>query len=153
LGEVEQKLGNRDRAATAYRGFLLRTLGSTDSSVRRERLQQALDRYRRVALLPRDADDIRDRIDAHPEPAQVMANAAAPSPSPEAAPVDRQPLVVARAAEPQAPKPRPTYKKWWVWTTVVGVAAAGAAIGLGVGLSQRPADPTAHTPLGTRAFP
>jgi len=35
-----------------------------------------------------------------------------------------------------SPRPKPLYKRWWLWTAVGGVVVVGVAVGLGVGLSQ-----------------
>src|SRR5689334_6368244 len=45
-------------------------------------------------------------------------------------------LVLTTGAETPtaATRPKPLYKRWWLWTTV-GVASAALAVGLGVGLT------------------
>jgi hypothetical protein len=48
----------------------------------------------------------------------------------------------------QQPPPTPTYKKWWVWTSVilaVGAASAAISTGLVYGLNREPS-----TALGTQ---
>jgi hypothetical protein len=47
-----------------------------------------------------------------------------------------QPIV---ASTPPPPKPKPVYKRWWLWT-LVGIAAGGAAAGIYFGTRSRDAE-------------
>jgi hypothetical protein len=52
------------------------------------------------------------------------------------------------------PPPRqPVYKKWWLWTIVVGVVAVGVGVGLGVGLTSSAGYPGTMATNGTFQFP
>jgi hypothetical protein len=54
----------------------------------------------------------------------------------------------ATVAAPETRRAQPTYKKWWVWTTV-SLAAAGIGLGVGLGLGLGlPGEP--QTRLGTQ---
>ncbi|MFI5040084.1 MAG: tol-pal system YbgF family protein, partial [Solirubrobacterales bacterium] len=72
--------------------------------------------------------------------------------SAEKSPVSTSAPAAVIAAHPPAPARTPTYKKWWVWTTV-GVVLAAAGVGVGLGLGLQPHTPAATTDFGTRPFP
>lgn len=48
------------------------------------------------------------------------------------------------------PPPAPIYRRWWLWTTVVGVLVAAAAVALGValGVSRYPDTTLGFMPVG-----
>jgi tetratricopeptide (TPR) repeat protein len=100
----------------------------------------ALEAYEHyLAVNPQDAEararaeEMRER--APSEPARLVE----PSPPPVAPPRPPDGLV-GIPEHPLPPSRTPVYKKWWLWTAVVGgVAAVALGVGLGVGLSG--ADP------------
>jgi tetratricopeptide (TPR) repeat protein len=108
-----------------------------------------LDAYERyLATNPRD-EEVRRRSafmrrrmieDPEPEPSPE------PLPSPQPSPA---PLVMPIVIAPPPPAPTPLYKKWWLWTAVVGVAGVALGVGLGVGLSG-PEPSRTFPPLGPR---
>lgn len=92
--------------------------------------RNALAAYERfLAVNPADpearrrADEIRALAEAEPLPVE-------PSPTPSPSP---PPPLVVQTAPP--PPPTPLYRKWWLWTAVVGVAAVMVGVGLSVGLN------------------
>ena len=94
--------------------------------------RDALDAFERYLVVnPMDEDaqrraaEMRERAENEPPPSP--APQLVPSPAPQVVPV-------AQVAAP--PPPTPVYKKWWLWTAVVGGAAVALGVGLGVGLSQ-----------------
>jgi tetratricopeptide (TPR) repeat protein len=106
----------------------------------------ALDAYERyLATNPRD-DEVQRRaafmrrmMVEQPEPPD-------PSPSPEPSPM---PSLAPLAISAPVAGPTPLYKKWWLWTAVVGVAGVALGVGLGVGLSG--AEPArTFPPLGSQ---
>jgi tetratricopeptide (TPR) repeat protein len=131
IGQAARKKGDCAEAVKQYQAYL----ETNPSAQRRQAAQMQIDRCK------------EELAAASPAPAPV-------SPAPEAA----QPAPVHEAATAPAPTARtPLYKKWWLWTTIVGVAAVGVGVGVGVALSQKPSfDPTLpdfvvmHTGLSVR---
>jgi tetratricopeptide (TPR) repeat protein len=105
--------------------------------------REALDAYQRyLAVNPGDdeaqrhAAEMRARASEEPPPPPPVE----PSPSPTPSPL---------VSQPPLPRALPVYKRWWLWTVVVGVAGVALGVGLGVGLSG--ADPQrTFPPLGAR---
>ena len=90
---------------------------------------------------------LRDEQTARAAPPQsTIETPATVAPTTTPAPVTPAPELT---AAPAPPAPQPVYKRWWLWTTVVGVAAVGVGVGLGVGLTHTPAGPSASTQDGT----
>ncbi len=109
----------------------------------------ALDAYQRyLAVNPAD-EDVRRRADAIADLAAAEPPpAVSPSPEPSQAAL-LAPELLSTSAPPPARKP-PIYRRWWLWTAVVGgVAAVALGVGLGVGLSGASPSRT-FPPLGAQ---
>jgi tetratricopeptide (TPR) repeat protein len=107
------------------------------------RYREAYEAYEKfLAVNPNDKDvqgrAYRMRRKAIEEPLPVPEAPPEPTPMPAS-------VVVAR----QTDAPTPVYKKWWLWTAVVGVAAVALGVGLGVGLSGSAPEST-FPPLSAR---
>jgi tetratricopeptide (TPR) repeat protein len=108
------------------------------------RYREAYEAYEKfLAVNPNDSDvqqrAYRMRRKAIEEPLPVPEPPPEPSPQPAAS--------AAPTAAPVAATP--VYKKWWLWTAVVGVAAVALGVGLGVGLSGAAPEST-FPPLSAR---
>ena len=103
--------------------------------------REALDAYERYLAVNPGDDDVRRRV---VDMRQRSADEPWPSPSPS--PSDQPTLMAPSPTSVEArPAARtPVYRKWWLWTAVVGVAAVAVGVGLGVGLSG---------PAPSRTFP
>lgn len=85
------------------------------------------------------------RASAHAPPANELATPARPEGARRAVNVAPTPVAVPPpiVAAPRAPvTDKPIYKKWWLWTTVIGVAAVGVGVGLAVYYGTRTFEPT-----------
>jgi len=51
---------------------------------------------------------------------------------------------------PPRPVPTPVYKKWWLWTSVVGVVVVGVGVGVGVALGSSSASNPPSSALGNQ---
>jgi tetratricopeptide (TPR) repeat protein len=120
-----------------------------------EQYEAAIESYQRYL----DADPASDRRSAVEVRIARLRERAAPKKPPEEKP--SEPPVPAPPASAAAPatstplsidapveKPKPAYKRWWVWTLVgVGVAGVALGVGLGVGLSGSSFNANLH-PVG-----
>lgn len=107
IGRCEEQIGHFRAALDAYERYLAVNPG----------LEEAKERADRMRAL------IAEQPPASPEPSP------APLPLPVISTVVVTPL-------PAPVKPTPVYRKWWLWTAVVGgVAAVALGVGLGIGLS------------------
>jgi tetratricopeptide (TPR) repeat protein len=116
-------------------------------------LQNALFFYRSYLTSAVNAEnqrEVEERI--RTLESELAAQKAPPnSPVPPPAMAVSTPVTVTPAltvAAPETRRAQPTYKKWWVWTTV-SLAAAGIGLGVGLGLGLGlPGEP--QTRLGTQ---
>ena len=108
IGRCQEELGHYHEALAAYERYLAVNPGDLDVRQR--------------------AENMRERSLSEPEPSPEPSPSSLFEPLPSVAP---QPLSVASAP----PRRTPLYRKWWLWTAVVGVAAVAVGVGLGVGLS------------------
>ena len=143
--------GRNDRAVTLFRESyqlapypaLLFNIARCEEQLRHfHAAREAYERY--LTVNPEDAEARARAGELRQRELEEHVTEPSPLPSPEAV----APVVI--AAPPVAAAPRtPVYKKWWLWTAVVGVAAVAVGVGLGVGLSG--ADPQrTFPPLGAR---
>ncbi len=84
------------------------------------KLEEALENERQANRMPPQGVDPRPEPVATPAPVAAPPSAVAPT----------EPV----AAVDSAVKPKPVYKKWWLWT-IVGVVVVGGAVGAGVGIA------------------
>jgi hypothetical protein len=125
LGQAERKLGNCGAALARYQAYL----DTNPAPQRRDATQMQIDRCREEMGAAAPAP-------APVAPAPVVEKPpAAPAPAPVHHPA---PAPVHHEVAAAAPKHTPVYKRWWLWTTIIGVAAVGVGVGLGVGLTQKP---------------
>jgi hypothetical protein len=138
LGQAERKRGDC-RAAV---GYYQRFLETGPSSQRAVAVLVQIDRCKQeqaattapVAPPPPE-----------PPPAAPVASppvAAPTTTAPSVTPAPTAPSVTLSATATWSPQKRtpvyrPLWRRWWLWTAIVGVAAAGVGVGLGVGLSQK----------------
>src|SRR5262249_8931733 len=128
IGQAYRLAGKPQEALAAYRGFLRRVPDAPQRAEVRERissLEGALHTPPRPAVPPRPETEV--------QPAPVTS-----------------PETVTGAPE----RPRPLYKKWWLWTAVGAgvVVVVGVGVGVGVGVSSSGTTPTAPTSFGTFRF-
>jgi tetratricopeptide (TPR) repeat protein len=124
IGQCHRQLGQKQEALQAYRSYLRRT-PEAENRPEVQRLIVQLESLiteetaRKSAPVP-----AANVAPTRPGPAFAEPATRASAP-PSAAPDSSQPNAA-------AVQKKPLYKRWWLWTTVVGVAAAGAAVGVGV---------------------
>jgi tetratricopeptide (TPR) repeat protein len=126
LAQIQRMAGNHERALFLYRRYLA---NSPNASNRAEV-------ERRIAELERAVAEIKK---AQSPPNELAPSEIPPSQSPP--PAETKPAAptatATTTAPPPAPRDKPLYKKWWLWTAVVGSAVVVAgAVTLGVVLSR-----------------
>lgn len=124
IAQCQRQLGQKDEAIKTYRSFLRKLPNASNrAEVQRliTKLEEALENERQANRMPPQG------VDPKPEPVVAPAPVAAP-PTPAVA--TTEPV----AAVDHAVKPKPIYKKWWLWT-IVGVVVVGGAVGAGVGIA------------------
>jgi tetratricopeptide (TPR) repeat protein len=101
----------------------------------------ALKRYE--DYLQRAPEDAAERAEVQRYVDELRVTVPLNEPEPTTAPPVVTPAIVTPvAATPEpatvatAPRHKPVYKQWWLWTTVGVVVAAGVGVGLGIALSQ-----------------
>jgi tetratricopeptide (TPR) repeat protein len=134
IGQAERKLGNCQEALRYYQQYL----ATGPSPTRRAAAQLQIDLCQQaLATAPVSPAPAPEKPAPPVSPAATVTPAAPARVA--AAPVSAQPARDHGAA----PARVPVYKRWWLWTTVIGLAAAGAGIGLGIALSEKSGfDPT-----------
>jgi tetratricopeptide (TPR) repeat protein len=144
LGQMERKRGDCKAAIGYYQRYVDTGPSSQRTVATLLQIDRCEEELASAPVRPTPAPPPAARPEAAPEPPAVPAEpppasvAPAPvAPTPEAAPA---PAVAAAPAHPA--ERTPVYKRWWLWTTVVGVAAVGVGVGLGVGLTQHRFDAT-----------
>jgi tetratricopeptide (TPR) repeat protein len=128
IAQSYRQAGNLEQALVFYRSFLRNDPKTT---------QRAEIEGRIVALEQQLAD--KKAEDERKAAAAAAAAAAPPAPAPA--------IATEVVATPPPVRKTPTYKKWWLWTTV-GVIVVGAGVGVGLGLGLKPSLPSAH--FGTK---
>jgi tetratricopeptide (TPR) repeat protein len=113
MGQCYRQLDERADAIRSYRSYLRRVPDAPNRQEVEDRIRQ-LEHQPRKVLPPNDT--------APPTTAPAVAAPASP---------------LVHSGDRLH---RPIYKRWWLWTTVVGVAVAGAAVGVGVWYATRPPD-------------
>jgi tetratricopeptide (TPR) repeat protein len=122
LGQAERRRGDCAAALSYYQAYL----ETAPSAPRAE-----------ATLL------LMQRCNGPVAPAAPVVPAPAARPPVEApAPAAKPSVEVPRAAREAGPataaaRAKPVYKRWWLWTTLVGVVAVGVGVGVGVALWQR----------------
>jgi tetratricopeptide (TPR) repeat protein len=139
IGQCHRQLAHYERAAYFYRTYLERDPRARNralvESLIAEMDEKALRKTPPVEPPPVEPPPVEPVAEQRPHdvpvaPPTLEPPAPAPAPAPRVTPL---PPITAPAPE----TPRPAYKRWYVWTAVVGsVALAGLAVGLGVGLTQ-----------------
>lgn len=136
IAQCHRLLKHNEEALRAYKTFLRR---APDSPVRPEVeqrivvLEEAIDKQNRASTMPPD----RVLGGSKPEtpPATTPAPAATTAPGTTAAPPTMD-VSANQVSASAAPRRRPLYKQWWLWTAVGAVVVVGLGVGLGVGLSH-----------------
>ena len=136
IAQCHRQLGQNDDAIRFYRTYL--------SKVPQAPNQREI----RAMITKLEKLSAEQRAAAPPPvvtPAPVVAAPPVVTPAPPVAVVPAPVVVVAAAP---APREKPLYKRWWLWTAVGGAVAIGLGVGLGVGLSHAD-NATASSSFGT----
>jgi tetratricopeptide (TPR) repeat protein len=127
LGQAYRLKGDMKSAANYYRLCLRQKSDGPVGDAAREHLQEV------EAQLPPET------ATPPPDTPAPTADTPAPTPSPPATAKAATPTATSTviAARPAA-RPRPLWKRPWLWALVGGVAVAGIVIGVGVGVGAAP---------------
>lgn len=135
LGQCARLLGEPEEAIRNYRNFL-RADGKTPNRDEVEGFISGAEQE--IARRNAPPTDLRPPSRPPPErPPEVEPPTVAPPP------------VEVHAEE--TPAARPVWRRWWLWTVIVGVLVAGAAVAVAVVLTQPTDPPQPQTSAGTMA--
>jgi len=140
--------GNIERAAFFYRSYLR----NNPSARNREEVEGRIaDMERLIAdknntqQKPPNTPLGKEGEAVQPPPPHEATTTTTPPPPSEGGATTATTSPAATSTTPSDSAPTPVYKKWWLWTVIVGVVVVGAvAIGLGVGLSSSSSSGGSH---------
>jgi tetratricopeptide (TPR) repeat protein len=147
MAQCYRQLGQKQEAVRMYRSYLRKV---DDAPNRAEvsriiaSLESAIEQERATRSFP-PQDTLSPNGHA---PATGEAPAAQTSAATDNATTDNAGTKAASASTSGATasttqdRPRPLYKRWWLWTAVGGAVAIGLGVGLGVGLTRNHFDTT-----------
>jgi tetratricopeptide (TPR) repeat protein len=136
-GQSYRLAKNAEQALFFYRSFLRNAPDAKNRAEVEGRIRVLEEQVKQQQAPPNDV--VKPAPPVESRPVEATPETAAPV-APQLTSAPRADLVTTAP-----PRPKPVYKKWWVWS-VAGVAVVGVGLGVGLGLGLRPGAP--NTPLG-----
>lgn len=132
LGQAYRFSNEYEKAIIAYKSFLRRVPRASNAAIVQTHianLQELIEKQKRAGTsAPSGTMAPESAVEPTPPPP-----AAAPATTTATEPAKTTASTTASSAPD---RPKPLYKKWWLWTVVGGVVVVGLGVGLGVALTH-----------------
>jgi tetratricopeptide (TPR) repeat protein len=145
IAQCHRQLGQNEEAARFYRTFLIKVPAAPNQ----KEVRAMIVKLEKMSADERTARSSQPTGTMGQSPPQTTTTEPAPPPAvttPPAVTLTPAPTAIVATAPPE--RPRPLYKRWWLWTAVGGAVAIGLGVGLGVGLSHA-SNASANSSFGT----